>query len=49
MFTVNEIRDLKKAQMYSSASKTKTGLQDAYFDQKFKRLCENEGWKPAKR
>lgn len=35
---------MKKSQMYPGILKTKTGLQDAYFDQKFKRLFENEKW-----
>ncbi|VVC36837.1 Protein of unknown function DUF4586 [Cinara cedri] len=35
-------RDLKNSQMYPSILKTKTGLQDAYFDPKYKRLFENE-------
>lgn len=39
---MNDIRDMKKSQMYPSILKTKTGLQDAYFDPKFKRLFENE-------
>ncbi|XP_060842831.1 cilia-and flagella-associated protein 96-like [Rhopalosiphum padi] len=42
----DNIRDLKKSQMYPSILKTKTGLQDAYFDPKFKRLFENEKWQP---
>jgi len=33
--------------MYPSILKTKTGLQDAYFEPKFKRLYENEKWKPS--
>jgi len=32
--------------MYPSTLKTKTGLQDAYFEPQFKRLYENEKWKP---
>lgn len=32
--------------MYPSTLKTKTGLQDAYFDTTFKRLFENEKWQP---
>lgn len=32
--------------MYPGILKTKTGLQDAYFDPKFKRLFENEKWQP---
>ncbi|XP_060863656.1 cilia-and flagella-associated protein 96-like [Metopolophium dirhodum] len=42
----DNIRDLKKSQMYPSTLKTKTGLQDAYFEPQFKRLYENEKWKP---
>lgn len=45
-FTDNGIRDMKKSQMYPGILKTKTGLQDAYFDQNFKRLFENEKWRP---
>lgn len=43
----NNVRDLKKSQMYPSILKTKTGLQDAYFEPKFKRLYENEKWRPS--
>lgn len=42
MILANNIRDLKKSQMYPDILKTKTGLQDAYFDKQFKRLYENE-------
>lgn len=42
----NNIWDLKKSQMYPSTLKTKTGLQDAYFEPQFKRLYENEKWQP---
>ncbi|CAH1710500.1 unnamed protein product [Aphis gossypii] len=42
----DNVRDLKKSQMYPGILKTKTGLQDAYFDPKFKRLFENEKWQP---
>lgn len=34
--------------MYPDILKTKTGLQDAYFDRQFKRLFESEKWKSPK-
>lgn len=44
LIIVNDVRDLKNSQMYPGILKTKTGLQDAYFDKKYKRLFENEKW-----
>uniref|UniRef100_A0A1B6FZX7 Cilia-and flagella-associated protein 96 n=1 Tax=Cuerna arida TaxID=1464854 RepID=A0A1B6FZX7_9HEMI len=40
----NEIRDKKMAQMHPGVPKWKTGLQDCYFDQKFKRIFEKEAY-----
>ncbi|XP_075228202.1 cilia-and flagella-associated protein 96-like [Lycorma delicatula] len=39
-----KIRDLKGPQMNPGVPKVKTGLQDCYFDTKFKRIFEGEGW-----
>lgn len=39
-----DIRDAKNAQMHPGVPKWKTGLQDCYFDQKFKRIFEKEGY-----
>ncbi|XP_054273435.1 UPF0602 protein C4orf47 homolog [Macrosteles quadrilineatus] len=42
--THSGVRDLKKSQMYPGVPKWKTGLQDCYFDQKFKRIFEKEAY-----
>ncbi|XP_050424674.1 UPF0602 protein C4orf47 homolog [Adelges cooleyi] len=43
---IDGVRDMKKSQMLPGVLKTKTGLQDAYFDPEFKRIFEKEGWHP---
>jgi len=40
----SDIRDFKKPQMNPGVPKWKTGLQDCYFDNKFKRIFENEAY-----
>uniref|UniRef100_A0A1B6L650 Cilia-and flagella-associated protein 96 n=1 Tax=Graphocephala atropunctata TaxID=36148 RepID=A0A1B6L650_9HEMI len=40
----NEVRDKKTANMFPGVPKWKTGLQDCYFDQKFKRIFEKEAY-----
>lgn len=42
--THSDVRDMKNAQMHPGVPKWKTGLQDCYFDQKFKRIFEKEAY-----